>query len=77
MKLIHAKRKVYRIERLPVGLELTETERVSLYERRKELGDDKNPAQRTRTQTEYSPANASENSRGKRNVDSRRSLASN
>ena len=47
MKLIHSK--IYRIERLPVALELTETERVSLYERRKELGDDKHSAQRTRT----------------------------
>ncbi len=68
-------KQAYRIERLPVALELTDTERVSLYG--KEIADDKNPAQRTRTQTEYSPAYASENSRGKRNVDSRRSLASN
>ena len=75
MKLIHAKRKVYRIERLPIALELTETERVSLYG--KETADDKNPAQRTRTQAEYSSTDATEDSRGKRNVDSRRSLASN
>lgn len=72
--LLNTKRKAYRINRLPVALELTETERVSLYG--KETDDDKNPAQRTRTQTEYSSTDATEDSRGKRNVDSRRSLAS-
>ena len=72
MKLIHSK--AYRIDRLPVGLELTDAERVSLYG--KEKGNDKNPAQRTRTQAEYSSTDVAEDSRGKGNVDSRRSLAS-
>ena len=48
MKLIHSK--AYRINRLPIALELTDTERISLYG--KETADDKNPAQRTRTQAD-------------------------
>ena len=72
--LLSTKRKAYRINRLPIALELTDAERISLYG--KETADDKNPAQRTRTQAEYSSTDAAEDSRGKRNVDSRRSLAS-
>lgn len=67
MKLIHAK--AYMIERLPVGLELTYTERASLYGRRKETVDD--TTQRLGGDAEDSSAYAAEDSQQQRSIDLR------
>ena len=57
--------KAYRINRLPVGLELTDTERISLYG--KEKADDS--AQRLRGKIEDSSAYAAEDSQQQRSMD--------
>ena len=67
ISLLNAKHKAYRINCLPVGLELTDAERVSLYGRRKETGND--TAQRTRGEAKNGTADAAEDSQQQRNMD--------